>query len=58
MIFGMIFILLLTLALGVILKPSSGDELRIFFNIQRYTVIFFLIGFLALVSYLCLPAEF
>lgn len=57
-IFAMAFIILINASLSMVLKPDNGDQLRMKFNLERYITIFFLIGFLALVAYLSLPAEF
>lgn len=56
--FSLIFLFLFNVAAGVILRPSSGEEVRRHFLLQKYAVLVFLCGFQSLASYLALPAEF
>jgi Na+/H+-translocating membrane pyrophosphatase len=42
----------------MIFSPDSGEEAALIFKRETYIVVFFLIGFLALAAYLCLPVEF
>jgi hypothetical protein len=52
----LLFFSLLASALSfVFINPDSGEEAALVFKRETYLVLFFMIGFLALAAYLCLP---
>ena len=56
--FSLFFVFFFNVLAGAFLRPSSGDEVRRHFALQKYVGFGFLVGFQSLASYLCLPAEF
>ena len=56
--FSVFFMFFFNVLSGMFLRPTSGSEVRTYYNAQKYVVLGFLIGFQSLAAYLCLPAEF